>query len=228
MNVRSKSARRKVSRPAFRRIWFGVVLLALLFGAPQAAAADGPVRILVLGDSLTAGFGLPAAASFPVQLERALNEGGVAAKVINSGVSGDTSAGGRARLAWALGDKPQAMIIELGANDGLRGLDPAKTEANLDAIITAAKKAGVRVLLSGMKAPPNLGVEYGSEFDALYPRLAEKHGVLFDPFFLEGVAARPELNQPDGIHPNADGVAVIVRRMLPLVRRLAQDAAKPL
>jgi acyl-CoA thioesterase-1 len=227
MNVRSKSARRKVSRPAFRRIWLGIVLLALLFGVPQAAA-DGPVRILVLGDSLSAGYGLPAGASFPAQLERALNESGVAAKVINSGVSGDTSAGGRARLAWALGDKPQAMIVELGANDGLRGLDPAKTEANLDAIVTAAKKAGVRVLLSGMKAPPNLGAEYGSEFDALYPRLADKHGVLFDPFFLEGVAARPELNQPDGIHPNAEGVAVIVRRMLPLVRRLAQDAVKPL
>jgi acyl-CoA thioesterase-1 len=227
MNVRSKSARRKVSRPAFRRIWLGIVLLALLFGVPQAAA-DGPVRILVLGDSLSAGYGLPAGASFPAQLERALNESGVAAKVINSGVSGDTSAGGRARLAWALGDKPQAMIVELGANDGLRGLDPAKTEANLDAIVTAAKKAGMRVLLSGMKAPPNLGAEYGSEFDALYPRLADKHGVLFDPFFLEGVAARPELNQPDGIHPNAEGVAVIVRRMLPLVRRLAQDAVKPL
>jgi acyl-CoA thioesterase-1 len=228
MNVRLKSARRKVSCPALRRIWFGVVLLSLLFGAPQAAVADGPVRILVLGDSLTAGYGLPAGASFPAQLERALNENGVTAKVINSGVSGDTSAGGRARLAWALGDKPQAMIVELGANDGLRGLDPAQTEANLDAIVTAAKMAGVRVLLSGMKAPPNLGAEYGSEFDALYPRLAEKHGVLFDPFFLEGVAARPELNQPDGIHPNAEGVAVIVRRMLPLVRRLAQDAAKPL
>lgn len=228
MNVRLNSARRKVSRPALRWFWLWVALLALVFGPPRLAAAEGPVRILVLGDSLTAGYGLPAGASFPDQLERALNESGVAAKVINSGVSGDTSAGGRARLAWALGDKPQAMIVELGANDGLRGLDPAKTEANLDAILTAAKRAGVRLLLSGMKAPPNLGAEYGSEFDALYPRLAEKHGVLFDPFFLEGVAARPELNQPDGIHPNAEGVAVIVRRMLPLVRRLALDAAKPL
>ncbi|MEK9755199.1 MAG: arylesterase [Rhodospirillaceae bacterium] len=205
-----------------------LAIAALAFPSDRAAAADGSFRILVLGDSLTAGYGLAAADAFPAQLQAALKADGVDVQIINAGVSGDTSAGGRARLGWALGDKPQAMIVELGANDGLRGLDPAQTEANLDAIITAAKQAGVAVLLTGMKAPPNLGAEYGSEFDALYPRLAKKHGVLFDPFFLAGVAARPELNQDDGIHPNAKGVTVIVRRMLPLVRRLAQAPAKPL
>lgn len=212
-----------------KRPWGAVpaALFAVLLSI-QAPAAGEPLRILALGDSLTAGYGLAAADAFPAQLERALNAAGVDASIINAGVSGDTSAGGRARLGWALKDRPQAMIVVLGANDGLRGLDPAETEANLDAIVETARRAGVRVLLSGMKAPPNLGREYGAEFDALYPRLAAKHEVLFDPFFLAGVAARPALNQSDGIHPNAEGVARIVERLLPLVRRLAAAASKPL
>jgi acyl-CoA thioesterase-1 len=219
MNVWAKYRRCKGFVPALRAV---LAVLTLLF--PFVARAE-PVRILALGDSLTAGYGLPEPDAFTSQLQRALVGAGLEATVINAGVSGDTSAGGRARLGWAMSDKPDAMILELGANDGLRGLDPKETERNLDAILAGAKAAGLPVLLSGMKAPPNLGAEYGAEFDAVYPRLAAKHGVLFDPFFLEGVAARPELNQDDGIHPNAAGVAVIVERMLPLVLKLAAKLA---
>lgn len=188
-------------------------------GSVPALAADPP-RLLVLGDSLTAGYGLDQADGFVPRLEAALRTQGRAVRVLNGGVSGDTTAGGLSRLDWALADRPQAMIVELGANDGLRGLDPAATERNLDAIIAKAKTVGLPVLLAGMLAPPNLGRDYGREFNALYPRLAERHGVLFYPFFLEGVAARPHLNQADGIHPNPAGVAEIVRRILPDVMRL--------
>ena len=185
-----------------------------------AAAAAEPVRILALGDSLTAGYGLARPASFPARLGEALGAEGRAVEVINAGISGDTTAGGLARLEWALAGGPDVVILELGANDGLRGLEPASTFANLDAMLTRLAAAGVAVLLAGMKAPPNLGAEYGAEFDAIFPRLAEKHGVAFYPFFLDGVAARPELNQEDGIHPNALGVAVIVERILPHVKAL--------
>ncbi|MDD9876090.1 MAG: arylesterase [Magnetovibrio sp.] len=194
------------------------VNLGLLAGAPATAAE--PVTILALGDSLTAGYGLAQPDSFPVRLEKALRDGGLDVRVKNGGVSGDTTAGGRARFAWALAVKPRAVIVELGANDGLRGLDPKETEANLDAIIAEARRQGLPVLLAGMLAPPNLGPEYGAEFNAVFPRLAEKHGTLFYPFFLEGVAAKPELNQTDGIHPNARGVAEIVHRILPMAKKL--------
>jgi acyl-CoA thioesterase-1 len=137
--------------------------------------------------------------------------------VINGGVSGDTSAGGLARLDWLMAEKPDLVIVELGANDGLRGLDPANTKENLDRIISRIRETGARVLLAGMLAPPNLGREYGDEFGALFPALAEKHGTAFYPFFLEGVAMDPALNQDDGIHPTAEGVAVIVENMLPFV-----------
>ena len=193
----------------------GVVVLLLV-----GTAAAEPVRILALGDSLTAGYGLARPASFPARLEAALGAGGSVVEVINAGVSGDTTAGGLARLEWALADKPDAVILELGANDGLRGLEPASTFANLDAMLRRLRAAGVAVLLAGMKAPPNLGAEYGAEFDAIFPRLAKKHGVALYPFFLAGVAARPELNQVDGIHPNAEGVAVIIERILPDVKAL--------
>ena len=187
----------------------------------QAAAAD-PVRLLVLGDSLTAGYGLPAAASFPVRLEAALRAEGIDAVVVNGGVSGDTTAGGRARLDWALADGPDAAIVELGANDAMRGIDPAAVYRNLDAILTRLKAAGIEVLLAGMYAPPNLGRDYGDAFHAVYTRLAEAHGVDFYPFFLAGVAARRSLNQPDFIHPNAKGVDVIVERILPDVIALIE------
>ncbi|HLO79031.1 MAG TPA: arylesterase [Magnetospirillum sp.] len=176
------------------------------------------LRILALGDSLTAGYGVAATDAFPVQLERALRADGYDVAVLNAGVSGDTTAGGKARLDWALADKPQIAIVELGANDGLRGLDPAITERNLDAIVSRLKADGVRVLLTGMRAPPNYGPDYASTFDQMFPRLAERHRVAFYPFFLEGVARDPRLNQPDGLHPTRDGVAEIVRRILPSVK----------
>ncbi len=182
------------------------------------------VNIMVIGDSLTAGYGLAQSASFPSQLEAALQAVGEDVRIINSGVSGDTSAGGRARLAWALSLKPDAVILELGANDGLRGLDPRQTEANLGQIIANIQKHALPVLLTGMRAPPNLGQQYGTEFNNLFRRLANKHRVLFYPFFLEGVAAVPALNQTDGIHPNAVGVGEIVKRILPLVRELIDQA----
>lgn len=185
-----------------------------------AAMAQSGGKILVLGDSLTAGYGLPPANAFPVRLEAALRAEGRPIQVINAGVSGDTSAGGLARLDWALAERPDAVIVELGANDGLRGLDPKQTEANLDAILARLRAKGLRVLLTGMMAPPNFGRDYGRDFNGMFPRLAEKHGVPLYPFFLEGVAADPALNQADGIHPNAKGVEIIVGRLLPLVRKL--------
>lgn len=175
---------------------------------------------MVLGDSLTAGYGLPAADAFPVKLQAALKKDGIDAKVINAGVSGDTTAGGLARIGWALADKPTHAIVELGANDALRGIDPGTTRRNLDAIIAKLQQAGVRVMLAGMYAPPNWGREYEADFRSIFPDLAKKHAVGLYPFFLDGVAARRELNQKDGIHPNEKGVAVIVERILPSVRRL--------
>jgi acyl-CoA thioesterase-1 len=200
-------------------------------GAGAAEPAAPPVRLVVLGDSLTAGYGLPRADAFPARLEQALRAEGLAVSVIDAGVSGDTTAGGRARLGWALGrtpgEAPDAVIVELGANDALRGLDPEEAYRNLDAILTELGRRGIPVLLAGMLAPPNMGSAYASRFAAIYPRLAKQHGVALYPFFLDGVAGDPALNQADGIHPNARGVAEIVRRITPaaadLVRRAAAD-----
>lgn len=200
-----------------------VFLLALLWFAPAVDAAP-PLRLLVLGDSLTAGYGLTAEDGFTAQLQAALKDAGRDVVVLNAGVSGDTTAGGRARIGWALGDKPDAVIVELGANDGLRGLDPKATFDNLDAIIADIRRAGLPVLLTGMLAPPNLGSDYADDFNAVFPRLAEKHGVLFYPFFLAGVAAKPDLNQDDGIHPNPKGVRAVVDRILPYVLDLLAQA----
>jgi acyl-CoA thioesterase-1 len=206
--------------PAFNAL----ILVLLIFAAP-AAAAERTV-VLALGDSLTSGYGLPPGKAFPAQLEAALADHGVDAKVINGGVSGDTSAGGLARLDWLLGDKPDLVIVELGANDGLRGLDPAITRGNLDRIITRIRETGAQVLLAGMVAPPNMGAEYGEKFASLYPALAQKHGTAFYPFFLDGVAMDPTLNQEDGIHPTAEGIAVIVGKMLPVVIGGLAEAAR--
>jgi len=195
-------------------------LLVLLGGTFPLFAQPAPVSILVLGDSLTAGYGLAPEEAFPVKLEQRLKKEGRNVRVLNGGVSGDTSAGGRARLDWALADKPDAVIVELGANDGLRGLEPAQMKDNLDAIIADLKKRNIAVLLAGMRAPPNFGPRYGAEFDAVYPSLAKKHAVPLYPFFLDGVAAEPALNQRDGIHPNRDGVRVIVDRITSYVLRL--------
>ena len=195
-----------------------VLWLVLILSVLPTPADDKPV-IVAFGDSLSAGYGLRETDSFPVRLEAALRKAGIDARVVNSGVSGDTSAGGRARLDWSLADHVDLVVLELGANDGLRGIDPAETEANLDAILTTLGSRGIPVLFTGMRAPPNLGREYAAAFDALFPRLAARHEVVFYPFFLEGVAADRSLNQPDGIHPNPAGVDRIVARMVPFVRR---------
>jgi acyl-CoA thioesterase-1 len=189
------------------------------------ASAQAPVTILAFGDSLVAGFGLGTGDGFTAKLEAALKAMRIDARVINGGLSGDTSAGGLARLDWALEPKPDFAIVELGGNDGLRGLDPGQTRANLDAILARLKAKGVPALLAGMYAPPNMGPDYGKAFNAVFPELAQKHRVLFYPFFLEGVAADPALNQPDGIHPNAKGVDVIVERILPQVLKLIGKAS---
>lgn len=198
------------------RIFLGIVTAAALISG--AAYADAK-KILVLGDSIAAGYGLPAEDSFPARLEAALRAKGVDVEIVNSGISGDTTAGGRKRLGWALASKPDYVIVELGGNDGLRGLEPADTRANLDAIITELKAEGIKVMLTGMYAPPNLGKRYEAAFNAIYPELAAKHGVAFYPFILEGVAMRKDLNQSDGIHPNRKGVKVMVERLLPAVMK---------
>ncbi len=192
----------------------------ILFVTPALSKTK---TILVMGDSLTAGYGLAETDSFPVQLKRSLSKLGRDVRIINSGVSGDTSAGGRARLDWALAENPDAVILELGANDGLRGLDPRKTEANLGAMIREIGKRKIPILLTGMRAPPNLGPEYEAEFNGLYRRLARRHKILLYPFFLEGVAAIPSLNQADAIHPNAEGVAEIVNRIRPIILQLIDE-----
>ena len=197
----------------------GLAALAAL--SVGGARAHERRRLLVFGDSLTAGYGLPKNQAFPARLEAALREQGIDVEVINAGVSGDTSAGGLARVDWALGNSPPGYaIVELGANDGLRGLPPKAMEENLDAILTRLQARGVRVLLAGMRAPPNLGRDYVAEYEAVFPRLARKHGMALYPFFLDGVATNGALNQGDGLHPNAAGVDEIVRRILPAVRQL--------
>ena len=189
------------------------------------ASAQQPVRLLVLGDSLVAGYGLPKNQAFPARLEAALRKDGLNVTVVDAGVSGDTSAGGLARLDWALGSPPPDFaIVELGANDGLRGLSPAAMEGNLDAILTRLKARGIPTLLAGMRAPPNLGRDYAAEYEPAFERLARKHEAILYPFFLDGVAADATLNQGDGLHPNARGVEVIVERILPYVKRLIGGA----
>jgi len=183
------------------------------------AAAHVPV-ILDFGDSLTAGYGLAPDQAFPARLEASLHRQGIEARVVNGGVSGDTTAGGLARLDWALADNPDLVILALGANDALRGIDPATVRVNLDKMIQKIEASGAKVLLLGMLAPPNWGEEYERAFDRIFPELAGAHNVPLYSFFLEGVAMKPELNQPDGIHPNERGVAVLVDRIAPVVARL--------
>ena len=198
------------------------MLVCLIFTATAAAAA--PKRLLILGDSLTAGFGLPHAEGFQAQLAAALAARGQHPTILDGAVSGDTTAGGRARLDWALADGADAAIVELGGNDGLRGIDPRDTEANLSAILDELAKRHIPVLLTGMYAPPNLGAQYGTAFRAVFDRLGKRPGVIYDPFFLQGVALDPALHQADGIHPNAEGVRREVARLLPLVERLLSEA----
>jgi acyl-CoA thioesterase-1 len=198
-----------------RVLKFAAAILSLI--AVDGALADGSCRIAVLGDSLASSYGLDLAHGFPARLEQRLAAAGYDCAVLDAGVAGDTSAGGRARLDWLLADQPTHVIVELGGNDGLRALPPEEMERNLDAIILRLKAEGIAVLLAGMLAPPNLGRDYGEAFAAVFPRLAEKHDVPLYPFFLEGVAGDPELNQPDGIHPSAAGIERIVERILPAI-----------
>ena len=193
--------------------------VAILLLSVQLAFAK-PVTLLVLGDSLTAGLGLEPQDAFPAKLEAALKPRHPDLTIVNAGVSGDTAADGLARLDWALTDEVGGLIVGLGANDALRGLDATQTEMALDGIMLKAQQKNLPVLVLGMKAPPNMGPDYVARFDGLYPRLAEKHGAMLYPFFLDGVAANAGLNQADGIHPNAQGVDAIVVKVMPKVEEL--------
>jgi acyl-CoA thioesterase-1 len=198
----------------------GMVLMTAGAGFAQTPDATGakPIKIVVLGDSLSAGFGLSGSAAFPERLQKTLESKGIAVDISNAGVSGDTSSGGRDRLDWSVPDGTQAVILELGANDALRGTDPAVTRSALSDILTRLKARGIAVLLCGMVAPPNYGSDYSARFNAIYPDLAKSFGVPLYPFFLQGVAADAKLNQADGLHPTAEGVDVIVKNILPTVQ----------
>jgi acyl-CoA thioesterase-1 len=206
----------------------GILATAALAVAVAFAGAPAAGRVPVIldfGDSLTAGYGLPAGQAFPARLEAWLHQQGIEARVVNAGVSGDTTAGGLARLDWALTDKPDLVILALGANDALRGIEPSSVRENLDKMIGKIEASGAKVLLLGMLAPPNWGEEYRHAFDQIFPELARIHHLPLYPFFLEGVAMQPELNQPDGLHPNERGVAVLVDRIAPVVARLLASAS---
>lgn len=199
-----------------------VLIMALMTAGPAfaqapAAAPAKPVKMAVLGDSLSAGYGLSAPAAFPVRLQKALFDKGIKVDMINAGVSGDTTSGGRDRLDWSIPEGTEAVIVELGANDALRGVDPAVTRAALSDILTRLKARKVAVLLCGMLAPPNYGSDYAARFNAIYPELSKSFDVPLYPFFLEGVAADARLNQADGMHPTAEGIDVIVKNILPMV-----------
>jgi len=199
-----------------------VAAMAVVTG--PSAGVERPLGIVAFGDSLTAGYGLAANEAFPVQLQRALGAKGVAVNVVNAGVSGDTTTGGLSRLDWSIPDGTDAVILELGANDALRGFDPGIPRKALDAMLSRLRERKIPVLLCGMMAPTNLGAEYGRAFNAIYPDLAAQYGAILYPFFLTGVAADPKLNQRDGLHPTAAGIAVIVERILPQVEQLIARA----
>lgn len=190
------------------------------WGAQKAGAPDRPVKIVALGDSLTAGFGLPAADAFPAKLARALSDRGLSVSIVDAGVSGDTASGGLARLAWSVPDDTDAVIVELGANDALRGIEPAVTRRALGSIVRDLRERHIAVLICGMLAPPNMGADYTQAFNQIFPDIAAAYGAMYYPFFLNGVAAMRELNQSDGLHPTAQGVDVIVARILPSVEQL--------
>lgn len=193
------------------------VVIVMFLGLLMQAVAAEPVKIVALGDSLTAGYGLGAGDGFTERLQARLKAAGLDVQVVNAGVSGDTSKGGLARLDWSVPDDTGLVILELGANDALRGIEPAQTRANLDAMLTRLKARGIPVLLAGMVAPPNMGEEYGKAFNPIYAELAQQHDVALYPFFLDGVAGDASLNQADGMHPNARGIGVIVESIAPKV-----------
>ncbi len=196
-------------------LWAGLTI--------PAAQASETLRIIAYGDSLSAGFGLPQADAFPSQLEAALRARGHDVSIINAGVSGDTATSGLSRLDWTLNEPADGIIVELGANDALRGIDPEITRAALDEILTRLKTRNMAILIAGMRAPLNMGEIYAAKFDPIYPDMAAKYEILLYPFFLDGVAGSADLNQMDGIHPSADGVARIVERMVPSVELLIAE-----
>ena len=208
----------------FAAVVNSLLLVLFLVGAP-ALAQDRPVKIAVLGDSLAAGYGVKPDQSFPARLEAGLKAQGRNVAVLNQGVSGDTSAGGLDRLDWMLADKPDIVLVELGGNDALRGIDPATTEKNLSAIVEKLQAAHVTVWLAGMMAPRNLGSDYVKAFDGLYKRIADKYKVPLYPFILDGVAQDPALNQADGLHPNPKGAQIVADKMLPFVTKNLDDAS---
>jgi len=214
--------------PRFVAALLVIAAVAGFSSGAQAAAAvsatDDRPRIVAFGDSLTAGLGVAAEDAYPSQLQRRLDRDGFRYRVINAGVSGDTTAGGVRRMAWVLKSRPQIVILELGGNDGLRGLSLMETKANLERIIQQCRSASVRVVLAGMKLPPNYGAEYTNGFESMYPALAKKYHVVLIPFFLDGVAGSTSLNQADGIHPTAEGYRIIVDKVLETVRPLLEQA----
>jgi acyl-CoA thioesterase-1 len=194
--------------------------VAAWFAPASVSAVERPIKVVALGDSLMAGYELPGSAAFPAQLEKALKEKGTAVEIANAGVSGDTASGGLGRLDWSVPEGTEAVILGLGANDMLRGVDPRVTRAALDQIIRRLKQRGIEVLLCGMRAAPNLGPDFARAFNVIYSELATTHGLVFYPFFLEGIAADPKLNLRDGIHPSAAGVASVVTRIMPKAEEL--------
>ena len=216
----------KKSKKVFHLPFAGILTLVLmLFSSIKLVQADVP-RLMVFGDSLVAGYGLPAEQGFTSQLQDRLSANGFRIEILNAGVSGDTSAGGAARLDWALSEQPDYVMIVLGGNDLLRGLDPGATRQNLDQIIARLAALNIKTFLCGMLAPLNLGPEYSREFNPIYPELAQKYDLAFYPFFLENVALVPALNQRDGLHPNADGVAKIIDGIMPVLSRFLAGEAK--
>jgi acyl-CoA thioesterase-1 len=215
-----------------KRIFSAFVIAAVALVSPaqwapgvSAQERAKPLQVVVLGDSLSAGYQLPQESAFPALLERALRADGVDVHITNAGVSGDTARGGLERLDWAVPDGTDAVIVELGANDMLRGSDPEQTKDSLDKIIVRLKERGIKVLLAGMKASPSLGREYGEKFNAIYPDLARRHSVPLYPFFLEGIAGNRAFNIEDGMHPNRRGVEMIVRSIYPTVREFLTGTA---
>ena len=218
-----------VSAPALVNVLVGFLLFAsatftsAIFTSTLAETAK-PIRIVAFGDSLSAGYGVRPSQSFPAQLQKELKARGHNVIVANAGVSGDTSAAGLARLAWAIGDDADAVIVEFGANDALRGIDPKVTRDNMQKILSKLNERRLPVLLTGMRAPTNWGDNFAEDFDAIFPDLAKEHSLIFYPFFLDGVIFDAKLNQQDGIHPNSKGVAAIVKAMLPQVEELIAKA----
>ncbi|MBX3523494.1 MAG: arylesterase [Xanthobacteraceae bacterium] len=217
---RQGSRKRKAPR------FYGVIIVAFLVASFAAPLRAQTFKIVAFGDSLTAGFGLTASEAFPAQLEAALKKRGHDVAIANAGVSGDTSAGGLARLDWSIPDGTDAVILALGANDMLRGIDPGLTRKSLDEALARLKARKIEVLLGGMRAAPNLGADYAAKFDSIYPELAKKYDTLIYPFFLEGVAGQRDLNLNDGIHPTAKGVSLVVERILPSVESLIERVKK--